>query len=136
MSALLAMTAVLVGCASTGHTWQDEFTARLEGASSSIEEVRTEVHPNMSVAEDFQTLPPLSRTIEFKSELIDDLDPPDGCEKVQEKGEHAVGRFAAFGYSVPRNLTLDLKRRLPAILEEEIAKLEAIEAEAETCATS
>jgi hypothetical protein len=36
---------------------------------------------------------------------------------------------------VPKNLTPELERHLPAAMEEEIAKLEAIEGEAETCAT-
>ena len=31
----IAMAMVVVACASAGHTWQDEFTARLEGASVS-----------------------------------------------------------------------------------------------------
>jgi hypothetical protein len=134
VTALLAAAVVIVGCASTGHTWQDEFTARLEGASGSIEEARAEVHPQMSFEEDFATFLPLGRTIEFKSELIDELDPPDGCEEVQEKGEHAVGGFASFGYDIPKNLTPELEHHIPSIMEEEIAKLEGIEAEAGTCA--
>jgi hypothetical protein len=132
--ALLAVTAVVAACASVGHTWQDEFTARLEGASGSIEEARPEVHPHMSFEEDFETFLPLGRTTEFKSELVDELVPPAGCEEVQEKGEHAVGGVASLGYDVPKNLTPELEHRIPSILEEEIAKLEGIEHEAETCA--
>jgi hypothetical protein len=136
VSAVLAVGLALVGCASTDHTWQDEFTARLEGTSRSIEEALAEVHPHMSFEEDFETFPPLGETVEFKAELLKELGPPDGCEEVQEKGEHAVGGFVSLTYQVPKNLTPQLERRLPSAIQEAIAELEAIEGEAETCGSS
>jgi hypothetical protein len=78
----------------------------------------------------------LSRTLLFKDELIKELSSPDGCQAVQEKGENALGGLASSTQSVPKNLTPQLAQDLPSILEEEIAKLEELEAEAETCAAS
>ena len=40
-----------------------------------------------------------------KAELIRDLNPPAGCEEVQEKGRRAVDGMARFTFDVVRNLT-------------------------------
>ena len=131
--ALLAVTVVAAGCASTGHTWQDEFTARLEGATGAIEEAREGVRTETSDAGYPEIFLPLSRTLAFKAELIERLDPPDGCQAVQEEGQGRVSGFAGGSATLPRSMTPQLEKDLPRILEEEIEALEQLAAEAETC---
>jgi hypothetical protein len=132
---LIAVTVVAAGCASVGHTWQDEFTARLEGASGALEEALPEARSGSIGASYLRTFYELGYTLEFKGELIEKLDPPEGCEAVQEKGERAVDGLASFTYDVPKNLTPTLQKNLPGLIEERVAELEELEGEAETCAT-
>ena len=130
-----AVGVVVSACASVGHTWQDEFTARLEGASASFEEALDELRTETSDIGYPQTFIPLARTLSFKAELIEELDPPEGCQAVQEQGLDQVQGFAGDSSVIPRSMTPELERRLPAILKDEIGNLETLEREAETCAT-
>jgi hypothetical protein len=75
----------------------------------------------------------LGRPLEFKSELIGRLDPPAGCEEVQERGRRAVGGAAQLSATLYKNLTPYLRRKLPAPFEEALATLEEIEREAGSC---
>jgi hypothetical protein len=130
---LIAVSVVAVGCASTGHTWEDEFTARLEGSAGSIADAREGVRTGTSDSGYPEIFLPLSRTLAFKAELIEKLDPPDGCQGVQEEGQGWLGGFAGTSAVIPRSMTPQLEKNLPRLLEEEIKALEAIAAEAETC---
>ena len=132
---MIALTVDVAACASVGHSWQDEFTARLEGASGSIEEAREVVRTETSEAGYPETFLPLSRTLFFKAELIANLNPPDGCEAVQEQGLEWIGSFASESTVIPRSMTPELEKDLPRLLEGEIEALEALEAKAETCAS-
>jgi hypothetical protein len=76
----------------------------------------------------------LGYTLEFKAELTEKLDPPEGCEAVQ-KGNSAVHGLASFTYDVPKNLTPTLQKNLPELIKERIAGLEELEGEAESCAS-
>jgi hypothetical protein len=131
----LAVAAAIVasGCASADHSWRGEFDARLEGVSRVIEEALARTHLGMGDTEIFEIYYRLGETTEFKSELVKELDPPKGCEQVQEKGEHAVGGFPSFAYGVPKNLTPELEHHLPTLLEEAVERLEDFKREAETC---
>ncbi len=134
MSLLMAAIAVSSCAAGTEHSWHGEFTARLEGAAGSIEEALDAMHPDMSGFDYLQIFPKLSERQEFKDALIKELDPPGGCEEVQEKGEQAIKRSGGLSRGLPQNLTPLLVRKLPSLLEEEIAELKTIEGEAKTCA--
>jgi hypothetical protein len=131
---LIATIVALVGCASEDHTWQGEFTARLEGAAAVIEEVREEAHPNMS-QEEFFELMPLGGPLFFKAELIKELEPPAGCEAVQVKGKAAVSGAGDLIMGAFENLTPQLERTFSARLEEDIATIEKREREAARCGT-
>jgi hypothetical protein len=135
VTVLLAMTAVVVGCASTGHTWQDEFTARLEGAARTVEEAREDVHPHMTPDEYGTVFWPLGETLFFKSELIAKLHPPKGCEALQVKGKAAVFLAGSLLGGLFENLTPGAERGLPRDLEGRLALFERREREAKTCAT-
>ena len=132
--AFLAVTVVAAACGTTGHSWQDEFTARLEGASASIEEAREGVRGGTNDLGSPEIFLPLSRTLAFKAELIAKLDPPDGCEAVQANGEGRVSTFAGGSATLPRSMTPQLEANLSRILEIEIEALEALAAKAKTCA--
>ncbi|HXF30396.1 MAG TPA: hypothetical protein VN522_02660 [Solirubrobacterales bacterium] len=71
----------------------------------------------------------------FKADLIRKLDPPDGCQAVQEEGQGRVSGFAGGSARLPRSMTPELERNLPRILEEDIEALDGFAAEAEVCAT-
>src|ERR1700761_1651398 len=122
---------LVAGCAHTEHhTWQGEFTERLEGASTAIEEKLGELRSSSSGGEILEAGVRLGRTLEFKAELINKMSPPGGCEAVQEEGGRKVGGAADFTYNLYKNLTPYLHRKLPRPLEEEIAGLRSVEHEA------
>ncbi len=88
----------------------------------------------MSPDEYFTTFGPPGETLFFKSQLIKKLDPPPSCEALQVKGKATVyGAVERLGGAF-KNLTPMLERNFPAILEEELARLEKLEHEAATCA--
>ena len=132
----VAAATVVAGCASADHSWQGEFDARLEGAARIVEEAREDVHPHMTPDEYGMLFWPLGETLFFKSELIAELDPPDGCEELQVKGKAAVRFAGSMLGGLFENLTPGAERRLPRNLEEALALFERREREAATCATS
>ena len=133
---LISLVAIVVaGCASADHSWRGEFTARLEGAARTVEEALEKTNPQMSPDEYFTTFGPPGETLFFKSQLIKELDPPPGCEALQVKGRAAVSGAAERLAGAFKNLTPMLERNFPAILEEELARLEKLEREARNCAT-
>jgi hypothetical protein len=91
--AVAVVGALLVaGCGGTeNHTWQGEFTERLEGASAAVEERLPELQPSAGREEMFIAGLELGRTLGFKLGLIKELDPPAGCEELQQK-RHRRGR--------------------------------------------
>jgi len=64
----IVVTLVVAACASTGHSWEDEFTARLEGASGSIEEAATTMRTETSGSGYPEVFIPLSQTLGHKAE--------------------------------------------------------------------
>jgi len=133
----LVVALLIAGCGSTEHhTWQGEFTERLEGASAAVEERRAELQSAPDEDELFRMGMELARTLEFKDELIAGLSPPGGCELVQQKGKADVHFLGVLGSGLGKNMTPYLERRFPAILEEGVEKLEKFEREAAECATS
>jgi len=132
----IVVALAMAGCASASHTWSGEFTARLEGAAETVEEAREELHPHMSGDEYATMFWPLGSTLFFKSQLVAKLNPPTGCEALQVKGKAAVYGNSSLLGGLFKNLTPGLERDLPHILEDELAKLEKLEREAATCATT
>jgi hypothetical protein len=132
---VVAATIAVSGCASADHSWRGEFDARLEGASAAIEEHLGALGSKSTEIELFRASQGLGHELAFKSELIKGLDPPDGCEVVQEEGLRNVGGLAEFSYDLPKNLTPELHRALPHPFEEAIAEYKELEREAESCAS-
>ena len=130
---LLAVAAVVSACASADHTWRGEFDARLEGAAAALEERLPELTPASTEGELFTASQVLAHTLAFKQKLIEKLNPPDGCEEVQEEGDRAVGGIAQFNYVLLKNLTPYLRRHLGGDERERLAKLRKIEAKSKTC---
>jgi hypothetical protein len=131
--ALIAAALAVSACASEDHTWRGEFDARLEGAAGTLEEAIEEANPRMSPAEYLTTFLRPGERLFFKSQLVKELDPPAGCEAVQVKGGAAVYGAAEQLGSAFKNLTPTLERNFRAILEGELAHMEKLEREAETC---
>jgi hypothetical protein len=72
------------GCAGTErHTWQGEFTERLEGATATVEERLPELQPSAGREKMFIAGLEIGRTIGFKFALVKELDPPAG-ERIEE----------------------------------------------------
>jgi hypothetical protein len=135
--ASIALAATIAGCVSVGHTWQDEFTARLEGAGASVEEALTEVGSGTSKAEDFQGYANLGRELGHEGELLEGLDPPRGCTEVQVKGFDHIKSSGHFASEVRAP---DYPERLlkadRVSLENELRVLARLEREAQSCARS
>jgi hypothetical protein len=135
-AAALIVALLVAGCGGTkNHTWQGEFTERLEGASAAVEERLPELQPSAGEKEMFIAGLELGRTLWFKKELIAELEPPAGCELVQQKGKAEVFGLASLGAGLFKNMTPELKSGLPANFEERVEKLEQFEREAAECAT-
>lgn len=115
------------------HTWQGEFTGRLKGAVTLIEEASVELRPSSSETQVFRAGIELGRKLERRRESVERLHPPAACEAVQEAGAKKLSGAAETIYNFGKNLTPTLHRRLPRILKEEIAAIETIEHEAEAC---
>jgi hypothetical protein len=77
---------------------------------------------------------PLGRELAFKSALVDKLNPPAGCETVQEKGVKSIGSSGLFAAQLQKNLTPFLQKHLPRDVREQIATLRQLEAKSRTCA--
>ncbi|HEX3361573.1 MAG TPA: hypothetical protein VHS74_11330 [Solirubrobacterales bacterium] len=136
-AAAVVVGALLVaGCGGTeNHTWQGEFTERLEGASAAVEERLPELQPSAGREKMFIAGLEIGRTIGFKFALVKELDPPAGCEELQQKGMGMVGRMADLGGDLFKDMTPELERDLPAPFEEDIERIEEFEREAAHCAT-
>jgi hypothetical protein len=134
--ASIALVAAFAGCASVGHTWQDEFTARLEGAGTSVEATLTEVGSDASKAEDFQEYVNLGRELEHDGDLLEGLDPPRGCTEVQVKG---FDHIESSGHSASEVHGPDYPKRLlkadRVSFDNEVRVLARLEREAGTCAS-
>jgi hypothetical protein len=134
--AALIVALLVAGCGGTeNHTWQGEFTERLEGASAAVEERLPELQSSTSEIELFRAGMELGQTLGFKDNLIAELEPPAGCELVQQKGKAEVFGLASLGGGLFKNMTPELKRRLPRAFEEGVEKLEKFEHEAAHCQT-
>lgn len=131
---LVAIAIAVAGCAGADHSWRGEFDARLEGAEAAIEAGLPELRPDSTEGELFTASQRLAHDLAFKEELIRKLDPPDGCEKVQEEGRRTVGASAQFDYELLKNLTPYLKAHLRQDLREQIADLRLIRTKSMTCA--
>ena len=132
---VLVLALVLVACGGSQHEWEGEFTARLEGASASIEKALETTGAGEAKSHDFVAFTDLSRELEFKGELIERLQAPSGCSSVQEKGLDNVRSFGLGmdGIGDPKNFTPVLFTSARYAMTETIAKLERIAREAETC---
>lgn len=125
---------VAFACGGADHSWRGEFDARLEGAAGAIEASLPELRPGSTERELFAGSQRLAHELAFKSELIGKLNPPDGCEEVQEEGWRTVGGSAQFAYNLLKNLTPDLEEHLRQDLREQVTDLEQIRAKSMTCA--
>src|SRR5271156_6137171 len=85
---LIAAAILVTGCAGDDHSWRGEFDARLGGSPPAIEGALMAMHPQMTESEYFETFTPLGKTLLFKASLIDELNPPSGCDKAQQKAKH------------------------------------------------
>jgi hypothetical protein len=132
-SAVLAAL-IATGCASADHTWRGEFTARLEGASAVVEEVREELRSH-SPEELLTTFERMGEALSFKAELVKKLKPPAGCEAVQVRGKSAVTGAANLVGGYIKDFGPDPGGRFPVALEEQLALLEKGEREAAHCET-
>jgi hypothetical protein len=136
VAAALMVALLVAGCGDTEHhTWQGEFTERLEGATATVEDRLPELQPSAGREKMFITGLEIGRTVGFKFELIKELHPPAGCEELQQKGMGMVGRMAGLGGDLFKDMTPELERDLPALFEEDIARIEEFEPEAAHCAT-
>jgi hypothetical protein len=125
---------LVTGCAATEHhTWQGEFTERLEGASAAIEAKLPEMRSGEREDELFRAGSELGRTLESKYELIEKLDPPEGCEAVEQGGRGAIGGTAELSRDLFMNLTPYLRRHLHRDIEERLTEMKGVEHEAAHC---
>jgi hypothetical protein len=134
--AVAVVGALLVaGCGSDtkDHSWQGEFTERLEGSTVAVEGAAGELRPSPGQTQALGTVIELGRNLESKRGSIERLDPPASCEAVQEAGAKMLSGLAEADYYHYKNGTPTLLRRLPRILKEEIAGIGKIEHEAESC---
>jgi hypothetical protein len=125
---------LVAGCGrAEGHSWQAEFTERLESSTAVIEEASPDLRPSSSKVQVLRASKELGQQLEQRRESVEGLVPPAACEAVQEAGAKKLSGLAEATYSFGKNLTPFLHRRLPRILKEEIAAIGKIEQEAETC---
>jgi hypothetical protein len=130
-----AVGALLVaGCGrAEGHSWQAEFTERLESSTAVIEEASPDLRPSSSEMQVLRASTELGQELEQRRDSVEGLVPPAACEAVQEAGAKKLSGAAETTYNFGKNLTPTLHRRLPRILKEEIAAIGKIEHEAEAC---
>ena len=136
--AVIAATVIgallVAGCGrAEGHSWQAEFTERLESSTAVIEEASPDLRPSSSEVQVLRAGTKLGEELEQRRESVEGLVPPAACEAVQEAGAKKLGGVAEKTYNFYKNLTPFLHRHLPRILKEEIAGIGKIEHEAESC---
>ena len=125
---------LVAGCGrAEGHSWQAEFTERLESSTAVIEEAAGELRSSPGQTQGLETLVELGRNLESRRKSLEGLVPPAACEAVQEAGAKELNQRADETLRHYKNLTPFLHRHLPRILKEEIAAIEKIEHEAEAC---
>jgi hypothetical protein len=130
----IVSTAFAAGCASADHSWRGELDARLEAASMSIEKTLTEVGPGATKPEDFRSYENLGRELTYKAELIEGLDPPQRCARVQLKGlDHVKSSGHKYSQVGPPDFPWKLLRAGRVGLADDAQDLARIEREAETC---
>jgi hypothetical protein len=135
-AAALVVALLIAGCGGTeNHTWQGEFTERLEGASAAIEARLPELQPSRGRERMDVAGIELGRTLAFKDSLIKELDPDAGCEELQQKGMGRVSRLGDLGGDLFKDMTPDLEEALPAPFEEGVERLEELARAAAHCET-
>jgi hypothetical protein len=133
---LVLLGVVVVACGSTkDHSWQGEFIERLEGATAAVERSTRELGRESTYGELLRAGIPLAETLKFKSERIEELSPPAGCEELQESGAKRVSGLALFNYDLEKNATPFLLRHLQRDIREQLVELEELEREAAHCAS-
>ena len=130
-----AVGALLVaGCGrAEGHSWQAEFTERLESSTAVIEEASPDLRPSSSEMQVLRASTELGQELEQRRDSVEGLVPPAACEAVQEAGAKELNQRADDTLRHFKDGTPTLLRRLPRILKEEIAAIGKIEHEAEAC---
>jgi hypothetical protein len=133
-AAVVEAALLVAGCGGTeNHTWQGEFTERLEGASAAVEEAAGELRLNPDQTQGLDTLIGLGRKLDSERKSVRRLDPPAECEGVQKAGAKELNQLAYETFLHYKNGTPYLLRHLPGTLKEEIAGIGKIEHEAESC---
>jgi hypothetical protein len=134
--AVAVVVALLVagyGGSTKDHTWQGEFTERLERASAAMEEAAGELRLHPDQTRGLETLIGLGQKLDSERKSVRRLDPPAACNGVQKAGAKELNQLAYETFLHYKNGTPTLLRRLPRILKEEIAGIGKIEHEAEAC---
>jgi hypothetical protein len=132
--AVVVAALLVAGCGGTeNHTWQGEFTERLERASAAVEEAAGELRLNPDQTQGLDTLIGLGRKLDSERKSVRRLDPPAECEGVQKAGAKELNQLAYETFLHYKNGTPYLLRHLPGTLKEEIAGIGKIEHEAESC---
>jgi hypothetical protein len=133
-AAALIVALLVASCGDTkDHTWQGEFTERLEGSRAAVEGAAGELRLNPGQTQALGTVIELGRNLESRRKSIEGLVPPASCEAVQKAGAKKLSGLAEADFYHYKNGTPTLLRRLPRILKEEIAGIGKIEHEAESC---
>ena len=134
VAALSVVACVTVGCGS--NQWSSEITARIDGVTASLRAALEATGPTESKEHDFAAFRDLGRELLFKSDLIEELKPPKGCEEVQEKVHDHVQStgLGSYGAGDPKNFTPALFPNARNSLRQEISRLEGFIRDAETCA--
>jgi hypothetical protein len=129
---LVFLSAIVAGCGGSSN-WRGEFTEGLGGASHAVEESLPEFGPGAREPALFRAGIYLGRRLAHKGEAIEGLDPPSECGEVQEAGSREVHGAAQKVFDLYKNLTPTLRRSLPGLLKEDLAKFEHLEREANFC---
>jgi hypothetical protein len=102
-AAALIVAILVAGCGggTKNRTWHGEFTERLEGATAAVEERLPELQPSAGEKTMFIAGYELGRTLEFKDELIAELEPPAGCETFNKRAspKSPASPFSVGAYS-------------------------------------
>ncbi len=134
-AAALIVALLAAGCVgdTKDHTWQGEFTERLEEASAAVEEAAGELRLIPDQTQGLETLIGLGRKLDSERKSVRRLDPPAACEGVQKAGAKELNQLAYETFLHYKNGTPYLLRHLPGPMKEEIAGIGKIEHGAESC---
>lgn len=130
---VVGIACIVVGCGSV--QWSIDFTDRLEAASQAMQETLETVGPGESKAHDFAAFRYLGKELLSMGEAMKELDAPNGCEVVQEKGVDQVKRFGGTGEFVgePKNFTPVEFGNMRESIGKDIDILDRIAGEAKVC---